>query len=279
MIKLDGRIGAAILSAILSAVLAAGAVFGIAGPAQAVACSPACFYYAANRQVFSPAIDGAQVSTRVYTPNIHPTKDAHSLFELAVDGPGGSAVEVGWTVENGSAEVPHLFVFNWDGTTPGCYNGCGWHDNAAVALNAGDSLATFGNATHDIRFAIQHTGGVWWVNASTPTTTQWIGYFPDSDWVNSPMTGVSTVQAFGEIASFEQGPPVNTCADMANGSNPTVNPASSAGQVWGYGLLGSTGGQTAGFSNILMTDSAHWGVTAISATAFAYGGPGNPGMC
>jgi hypothetical protein len=132
--------------------------------------------------------------------------DFHTLGELAAQSTDGlQIVEIGWTVDRGlyGDDNPRLFVFHWIDGNPTCYNGCGFVQYTAATVRPGDILPT-GTAF----FGIQHYQGNWWVGYGS----QWIGYFPDSQW-GGLYTRTGLNQWFGEVAANSASP----CTDMGNG--------------------------------------------------------------
>jgi hypothetical protein len=107
--------------------------------------------------------------------------------------------------------APHLFVFSFDGGTPGCYNGCtsgrGYFQSAGASVYPGMQLGCCGTV---VQFAVQRYGTNWWVNAGT-----WVGYFPQSSYPSYFNYGLTTLQAGGEVAAHTTSA---SCSDMGNGN-------------------------------------------------------------
>jgi hypothetical protein len=249
-----------------------------AAPAQALAqtaCSPTCYVYAGAKQTVTNLGAGVRISKE--TPVLSGAR--HSLAELVVETTNGAqVVEVGWIVDpvvNGDS-VPHLFVFNWVGGVPGCYNACGWLNAAGCSPCAGASLASVPDGTTK-QFGIQYIPGAsvpgWWVSYDG----SFIGVFPSTDWTGAGQTFTSAglVQAFGEVAEPLTAPDEH--GDMGNGVLATGLPTALGGKISSLSLV--SGGAAAGWGTFFATTPSKWNVASLSTptaptTAFRFGGPG-----
>jgi hypothetical protein len=230
--------------------------------------SGVAFRYAGANQLGITA-DGVYANVKVAKPYMA-SYDYHTLAEVAAQKDVGGVpqiVEVGWNVDraiNGDDD-PHLFVYHWVNNTTSCYNGCGWVDNPAVNIDAGEDItAWIGTAK---KFAIQYSGGNWWVGVDN----QWIGYFPESLWTSAGVTGFNNIgytQLFGEIA-LEDG--LDECTDMGTGQYASAGSGSAAY----FSSIGYVNGPTPNFST-LNTDANKWSAALLSGSkrSFLYGGPG-----
>jgi hypothetical protein len=185
--------------------------------------------------------------------------DYHTLAELAVQSADSQQiVEVGWTVDravNGD-EDPHLFVFHWVNGQPTCYNTCDFVPYNG-GINAGDTLPVDTLK----KFGIQYNSGAWWIAYDTT----WIGYFPDKDWTSQGVTFTKGgfFQAFGEVAASSAKP----CTQM--GSGVAVDDAAAAR----IGSITYVNGPATPTLNTRTTTDVY-GMNALSAKTFRYGGPG-----
>jgi neprosin-like protein len=255
-----------------------------------VSCPSACFFYGTGQQGYTAAGSGVgqgssliQANLTVETPAVCSGDGAHSLAEIAMTtgAPGSrNIVEIGWTVDpaiNGGSSAPYLFVHEWRNELPMGYNGTGsstFVDYAPTTLNAGQPMPVAGGASK--QFAIQYFGGNWW----TQYDTQWIGYFPGTNWssYSPPQTFTNATsnygQGFGELAAWNTTPR----SDMGNA---LLGTNTSSARVGSWSMLDATGAAyTFNFSPF------HQGGQSVISTAYAaalragsvrtggYGGPG-----
>jgi hypothetical protein len=204
----------------------------------------------------------------------------HSLGELAVQSADLSQiVEVGWTVDNsvcGAGNSPCLFVYHWVNDTPSCYNGCGWVDNAANPMNAGNTVGYPVSYTAQIR----NVSGDWWIWWDG----DWLGYFPGSLWTGATPSvtfdTVGTVQAFGELA--DSSGTLTPCSDMGyNGELGTASNTNAArmgsynthdGTAWSLDNFAGLNNSSPNGSNPSGTYEVAY--TTGSTSTIRYGGPG-----
>jgi hypothetical protein len=132
---------------------------------------------------------GLYGSQTIEDPFFNTPEGGHTLSQLwAIDGTVGgwfSDVELGWTEDptafaaTANPWAPHLFVFSFDGGTPGCYNGCtsgrGYFQSAGASVYPGMQLGCCGTV---VQLAVQRYGTNWWVNVAGT----WVGYFPQSSY-------------------------------------------------------------------------------------------------
>jgi len=225
------------------------------------------FLYITAQSSASPAISGAVDNVAISKPYLH-SSDYHTLAEVAVSTAGsGNIVEVGYNVDpvvNGNSN-PHLFVFNWVGGTPGCYNGCGFVPYG-TGVQAGDDINSAVGTS--VFMEIQHFSGAWWIRYGS----DWVGYFPDSDWPGSTFTSINFTQVFGEVAAATPTP----CTDMGKGILGNSANTATAAKLGSYSQVPNVG------TNVLTGPSpvpntiptnVYTGY-AQSARTFVYGGPG-----
>lgn len=228
------------------------------------------FFYNVAHSSASPAIAGAVDNVAIKKPYLDTTDDYHTLAEIAVSTSGsGNVVEVGWNVDqvvNGNTN-PHLFVFNWVGGTPGCYNGCGFVPYG-TGVQAGDDINSAVGTS--VFMEIQHFSGAWWIRYGS----DWIGYFPDSDWPGSTFTSIDFTQIFGEIAAGTTTP----CTDMGNGILGNSSNTATAAKLGSYAQVPNVSNNvlTGPYSvpNTIPTNVYVSYMQSPSVRTFVYGGPG-----
>jgi hypothetical protein len=226
------------------------------------------FFYNVAQSSASPAIAGGSDNIAIRKPYLDTTDDYHTLAELAVSKSGtGNTVEVGWNVDavvNGNTN-PHLFVFNWVGGTPGCYNGCGFVPYG-TGVQAGDDIN--GDVGTSKFVEIQQFSGAWWIAYGG----NWIGYFPNNDWPGSTFTNIDFTQVFGEVAAGTTTP----CTDMGNGVLGNSANTATAAKLGSYTQVPNVSNNVlTGPSSVPNTIPTNVYVSyAQSARTFVYGGPG-----
>lgn len=241
-------------------------------------CSSPCFEYAGAAN--TDQLDGASVNMQVIDPVRDPLYDYHSLAELAVSktiNGKQQTIEVGITddaVVNGGCtpqpsckDRPFLFVFHWIDDVPQCYNGCGWVDNGAVALNAGADLSSMVGTNRRAR--IEYFSGNWWIAFDN----QWIGHFPGTRWTNAGVVGFTNTtlqQSFGEIVSSDD----LTCGDMGTGVMAAGAPTPAGASLGSFNKVLGGVASLETYNYNYATKPAKWGFAALSGSTFRYGGPG-----
>jgi hypothetical protein len=192
--------------------------------------------------------------------------DYHTLAEIAVQSADGKqTVEVGWTVDRGvneGSEDPHLFVYHWVDGKESCYNACGFVQYSKT-VTPGYVLPQGVSK----RFGIQHFNGAWWIAYDS----EWIGYFPDSLWSETPFTEAGLIQWFGEIAASTAEP----CTEMGTGA-PVASTA--AARVGTIALLGGAEPSLTFRTTSAGVEPGHYPMERLSDRTFRYGGPG-PAKC
>jgi hypothetical protein len=242
----------------------------------------AYYGYAEGRQVLpwtSGTIGLAGYQT-IEDPFFNTPELGHSISQFwAIDGTVPtfySDVEAGWTEDPhqyaayANPWAPHLFVFNWDGGIPGCYNGCasgrGFFQSAGASVYPTMQLGCCGTP---VLFWTQRYGTNWWVNVGGV----WVGYFPQSAYPSYFNYGLTTLAAGGEIASTTSS---TSCHDMGNGAGGgAANAAHWEGlqRIVGSGDDDGTGATVS--LSAVQSDPAAWTVAmGASGTFFRYGGPG-----
>lgn len=234
-----------------------------------------CYYYTQDTYTVPAAQTFGAVKFSIWKPTLTGS-DAHSLAELAVaDSTQSNIIEVGWNVDpgvNGDSN-PHLFVYHWVAGVQQCYNGCGWVDNGAVALNAGGTLTASDGTAAGLKqmwFTIRHSVGTcgasasgWWIAAYYSTgTTQDIGCYPDSRWAGG-LTNFTRILGFGELAAATTTPTSwigsGQCATVANVNTTAILSSLQTGA----GLVSGTW---------FATDSTKWSVNSLSGATGYFGG-------
>jgi hypothetical protein len=216
-----------------------------------------CYYYVgASQSSFAAA--GAAVSLQQAQPVVG-VNDYHSLAELAVESPDGQQiVEVGWIVarEVNNDSVPHLFVYHWVDGLPTCYNGCGFV-SADGPIRAGGRILAGGTAAFQIAFSRDR-----W-NISYDGFD--VGYFPGSLWGGTfAQTGL--VQAFGEVAASEFGPPTS---QMGNG---LLGSSTGSARISRFELIGSSARSM--LSSYVIADPRFYTSGSTNSHSLRFGGPG-----
>jgi hypothetical protein len=194
------------------------------------------------------------------------TRDYHTLAEIALQSTDlRQTVEIGWNVDrsvNGDSD-PHLFVYHWVNGQSTCYNGCGFVQYSST-VKPGDTLA-YGVGK---KFSIQYSGAAWWVAFDT----EWIGYFPESLWINAGLSSFATsgvVKLFGEVASPASTAPCGT--QMGNG----VDSASTTATPATFGSTTFLNGPAVGLATTAETlNTTTYTVTLLGTPprTFKYGG-------
>lgn len=203
--------------------------------------------------------------------------DFHSLQQVwALSSDLQQGVETGWVVsQNVNSDLDaHLFVYaRKNGVSPGWNTGLTLVSGAAYT--PGQNLSSF-YGTPNKEFAVQYTGGVWWVNFNG----SWYGYFNPNTaglWNTSPavtFNRVSRGHTGGEIAANSSAP----CTDMGNGLFGEVSgaPNTSAGRSYNWSLLGPPPGVANSLTLDPPTNSAYHDhiFNTGSVRSFYLGGPG-----
>lgn len=249
------------------------------------------YQYAGMRQAANTK--GAYANFYIFSPYLS-TQDYHTLAEIAVqdatknNSVRGNVVEVGWTVDrtvNGGSDQTHIFVGNWVNSTFGCYNGCGWVDYGPnTTVDAGTNIEALGHANNTAKnMGIQYENpsgvagaGVWWVWYDT----DWLGYYPESDWNGATFNKTDLVQMFGEIVVNDD-TAVTTdvkCSDMGSGAWAATGTTQvpNAARIAGATYVGPTTAEPPAMSTF-QTDGARWTVNMPAGTTRSvyFGGPGS----
>lgn len=231
-------------------------------------CSGYCYAYAGGYQ--SAASVGSAVTIRLAKPTLSTTGTPHSLAEKAVQNTvTGDIIEVGSTVDpavcGSLANSPCLFGFNWVGSTPGCYNGCGFVTASGCTPCLGGSLA--GAVATSKVFRIEHIGTAWWLSYNGVYQAA----MPDTDWTSSRFTSSDYTQDFFEVAENDNTP----CTKMGDG---ILASASTGAYFINYALIGSgSAPDYTAFTSITGTgtalDATKFTAVKNSATYVRGGGP------
>ncbi len=189
--------------------------------------------------------------------------DFHSLGEIAVESADNQQiVEIGWDVDsgvNGDLE-PHLFAFHWINGVGTCYDGC---DFVQVSTTRTPGMRVAPGEVDE--YAIAYANGNW----NLSYQGELIGYFPGTEW-GGTFTTAGLVQWFGEVSAGSTTP----CTQMGNG---TFGSAAGAATMTGLYEIGATGTHTpAQIEQIVVTSPTAYLDGAVTATGFAFGGPGFP---
>lgn len=240
------------------------------------------YFYGVGSQTITTPPTGVSALLTVSKPYVNPTWDWHTLAELAVQSADGNqVVEIGWTRDQATFgdNLVHLFVYHWINGQPTCY-GCNFVDYAAnTAFTYGSSLESY--LQTDMVFAIEHSGSTWWLGFGPQGSQNWIGSFPDSEWVNATPSvttfqQVNRFQGFGEVAA---GSAAASCADM--GTGPTMVVASAGPPATGAKVNSVTyTGQLSTAVNLSVSSTVPQYPVAIASgsvapyRSFRYGGGG-----
>lgn len=251
---------------LLTIVLMVAGLLSIAGPAQATVCSPnACFGYAGFRQTVN--FDGVAVLLGKENPATD-AKTWHTLAEVAVtDSTGNNTVEVGWTKDPlvcAAGVTICLFMFNWVGGVPGCYNGCGAINGTGCSPYClGASLDSIANNTSK-NFSLQHLNGAWWAAYDGA----WRFAIPDTDWGAAAFSQGAQYQIFGEVAMKDD----TSCVDMMQPVLPTGSPTFLGGKANSMTLVN---GSAAVAPTAFATSPTKWNALMVTGISGRFSGPGN----
>jgi hypothetical protein len=169
----------------------------------------------------APSVAGQQVTEgsstmAIYAPNT-PAGD-HSIAQTwtysgynLCDGTTSTvqSVEVGWVVDPilNKDENPHLFIFaTSDGYhSTGCWNGASgsgclpWVQYSGTDT-AGMSLpVSGGGTTHELALLTENYAGNWWIAVTIDGASQWLGYYPGSDYSGTMPSYADNFEAGGEV--------------------------------------------------------------------------------
>jgi hypothetical protein len=229
-------------------------------------CTGACYEYAGLDQPDTTAATYTGVSwfQWISQPYICRTSNScaqaqssHTLAEMSINNePAGTSstpntVELGWNVDPGlygDLKV-HLFTFAWVDGQGLCYNGCGYVDNTANAVNAGSDISADvtslpGGAL--IAMTMQHDsscGGSGTAGWCITYKGSVVGWWPDTVWTSPTCTGctptsfpsIGYLNSFGEVATSATR--AETCTDMGEG---ILSSSTSATRASSITLLGAT---------------------------------------
>ncbi len=189
--------------------------------------------------------------------------DSHSLGEIAVESADDQQiVEIGWDVDesvNGDLE-PHLFAFHWINGVGTCYDGC---DFVQMSTTRMPGMRVVPGEVDE--YGIGYANGNW----NLYYQGELIGYFPGSEW-SGTFTSAGLVQWFGEVSAGSMMP----CTQMGNG---TLGSATGAATMTGLYEINAAGTHTpAQIAKIVVTSPTAYIDGDVTATGFAFGGPGFP---
>lgn len=219
------------------------------------------YFYAGGSQTLSTAETSVGANLLVANPGVS-AGDFHSLTQITVlSSDSQQVVEVGWTKDPGvyGDNNIHLFSTFWKNSAFGGYNDTVWVDNAAVALNRNASIS--GDIGSIKLFGVIYSGGNWWVQYGT----DYIGYFPGTNWTSPTFTSFMKFQGFGEVAANVAAP----CTDMTN-ANYGDNTLTS-GKV---SSVTYSSGSSAVSLTPFATNASYYSVYAYSLRTVYIGGPG-----
>jgi hypothetical protein len=203
-------------------------------------CPGVCYWWAEAEQTgISPVVTSHYWTQRVPKPGLGSDggPDGHTLAEGIVQNSAtGDTIEIGTTVSSAlcgsTGASPCIFVFNWVGTTPGCYNGCGFANASGCNPCMGTSVTAWQNTSKI--FSLNHltSPAHEWCAAAN---NQWVACILDSDWTSSRFVSGNVIQQQFEVAAYDTTPDTDMGdSNLANCSTP----------VGSYFINGSINGTT-----------------------------------